>query len=69
MNEQEVPTNTEPVEADVPEVGDEVSPGVSVAHVVEENPEDHLGVETKDPWVDETQTDWPNHNPSDTSSM
>lgn len=30
------------------------------AHPVDENPEEHLGEATADPWNDESQTDWPN---------
>lgn len=30
-------------------------------HPVEENAEELAGEVTKDPWADETQTDWPNN--------
>lgn len=28
-------------------------------HLVDENPEDHIGDEIFDPWEDDEQTDWP----------
>jgi hypothetical protein len=31
----------------------------NLAHIVEENPEEHIGDVTKDPWDDPEQTDWP----------
>lgn len=30
------------------------------AHPVNEDPEEHIGDELIDPWVDPEQTDWPN---------
>lgn len=30
-------------------------------HASNENPEDHIGDETPDPWSDAAQTDWPNN--------
>jgi hypothetical protein len=32
--------------------------GVQTVHVVDEDPEEHMGAETKDPWVGEGETDW-----------
>lgn len=29
-------------------------------HEVEENPEDHIGEETPDPWEDASAENWPN---------
>ena len=44
----------------------EVDTTLSPAHPVDENPEEHIGDETPDPWNDEDQTDWPNaHTDSD----
>lgn len=34
---------------------------LSAAHPVDEDPEQHIGDETKDPWADDEQTDWPNN--------
>ena len=30
------------------------------AHPVDEDPEDHIGDEIIDPWLDDEQKDWPN---------
>lgn len=30
------------------------------AHPVDEDPEDHIGDELIDPWLDDEQKDWPN---------
>jgi hypothetical protein len=29
-------------------------------HPHDEDPEDNIGPEVPDPWMDDTQTDWPN---------
>ena len=34
------------------------------AHPVDEDPEDHIGDETPDPWSDDDQKDWPNSYPA-----
>lgn len=31
------------------------------AHETDEDPEEHMGRKTKDPWADPKQTDWPNN--------
>lgn len=36
---------------------------VPVPHTVDENPEEHIGEETADPWADDAQTDWANNEP------
>lgn len=36
-------------------------PKVVDPHLVDEDPEEHLGAEILDPWVDPTQLDWPNN--------
>jgi hypothetical protein len=38
----------------------EVDETDSAAHPVDENPDELVGEETKDPWADKSQTDWPN---------
>ena len=38
-----------------------VDPPVVDPHAVDEDPEDLLGEVTLDPWVDNTQLAWPNH--------
>lgn len=38
-----------------------VDPPVVDPHAVDEDPEDLLGEVTLDPWVDNTQLDWPNN--------
>ena len=30
-------------------------------HELEEDPEQHVGPEIKDPWADDNQLDWPNN--------
>ncbi len=52
--------NLTPIFADLAEE----NPNVEEAndpHPVDENPEDHVGDETPDPWDDPTQIDWPNN--------
>lgn len=34
-------------------------------HPVDEDPEEHIGKKTLDPWDDPEQTDWPTNEPSD----
>ena len=50
--EEQVPQPSTPVDGTV---------DVQNPHPVDENPEDHIGDELKDPWDDETQTDWPSN--------
>ena len=42
--------DAQPVDAPAP---------VNAAHPVDEDPEQHIGEETNDPWDDEAQVDWP----------
>lgn len=52
--------NTPPTDAPEVEQSQPVdAPVENAAHPVDEDPEQHMGDETNDPWDDETQTDWP----------
>lgn len=54
LNEDTKVTLPEGTEVTLTETSDD-------AHKVDENPEDHAGAETVDPWNDSSQTDWPNN--------
>lgn len=52
--------NTKPTDAPVVEETQPVdTPLENPAHTEDEDPEQHLGEVTNDPWDDESQTDWP----------
>lgn len=65
VKKDENPEETEQVQESETVTPAEPKP-VHAAHPVDENPEEHIGDETRDPWDDEDQKDWPNaHTESD----
>ena len=55
------PTPSDPTGADTPPPDDDSAetPTTACADGTDEDPEEHIGDEIKDPWDDAFQTDWP----------
>lgn len=64
---EENTTPEEPIELPLLNESPDPEPITNNPHKFGEDPEDHIGAEISDPWVDDAQTDWPNETDEETN--